>query len=158
MDLARESERLARTSAGWFEVAHAVELLGYASCVVGEPEAAPPSLAESLRLYLKLGYPPCAAHNLEHAAHWAVLVGRLEEAAEIFGFAQRLRELTGDRPRPWEGDVLEELEAALREGLDPDRLERLLELGRSLEFEKGMARAIAVLDPRSSSPEDDRER
>jgi len=42
---------------------------------------------------------------LETAAAWAAMTGRFELGAEFLGCANRIREETGDKPRPWEGAV-----------------------------------------------------
>lgn len=43
-----------------------------------------------------------ASHVLETAVAWAAMSGRFELGAEILGSANRIREQTGDKPRPWE--------------------------------------------------------
>jgi non-specific serine/threonine protein kinase len=104
--IAMEGEAVAATRSLPFDLAHLREVRGYVQCLKGEFDAAAVTLGEALTLFEAIQM-NCASHILETTAAWAAMTGRPELGAEILGSAERIREETGDRPRPWERPIHE---------------------------------------------------
>ncbi|MEX2393653.1 MAG: adenylate/guanylate cyclase domain-containing protein [Actinomycetota bacterium] len=100
---AREVDELSRVEGTLFDRAHAREVLGLVYTLQGDARSAA-TVAEALPLMSQL-LAGCGAHALETAAVWATIHGRHELGAEFLGSAERVREETGDTPRPWERSV-----------------------------------------------------
>ncbi len=114
--LAGEAQHLAASLPNSFDLGHVLELRGFIASRTGTFPAAAATLADALHTFTTIQY-NCGAHVLETAATWAAMSGRFELGAEWLGSAQRIRQETGDKPRPWEGEVqlvwLPRIEAAL---------------------------------------------
>ena len=73
-------------------------------CLKGDVRRGAEVLADALTVFKSIQI-NCWSHVLETAAAWASMTGRFELAAEFLGSAHRIREDTGDKPRPWERAV-----------------------------------------------------
>jgi hypothetical protein len=136
--IATELDTLAREVGTPFDKGHAREVLGYVHCLKKEYERAGVVLAETLRLFENIQR-NCAAHALDSAAAWAAMTQRFELGAELLGAAQRIRDETGDKPRPWERVVRETWLPKIRERLEPERFEEAFGRGRAMGFEEAVA-------------------
>ena len=76
----------------------------------------------------------CGSHVLETAAAWAAMTGRFELGAEFLGSAHRIREETGDKPRPWERAVQDVWLPKIGASLDPEVFEAAHRRGTQREF------------------------
>jgi hypothetical protein len=70
---------------------------------------------------------------------------RYELGAELLGAAQRLREETGDRPRPWERRVREDWLPRIDTALDADTVSTATKRGRTRGFEDALEFAASAL-------------
>jgi tetratricopeptide (TPR) repeat protein len=146
--LALETEREAVTLENVFDLGHCREVQGYIQCLKGEVEQGARVLASALAIFNNI-QTNCGSHVLETAAAWAVIAGRFELGAEFLGSALRIREETGDRPRPWEHSVQETWLPKIRVSLDPDLFHAALRRGRqrawadALDFAGSELRAAA---------------
>src|SRR5262249_6178370 len=84
-----------------FDLAHCREAFGIIQCLKGDFLRAAEALAGAMTLFEQI-QENCGAHILESAAAWSAMTGRSELAAESLGAAGRIRDETGDKPRPWE--------------------------------------------------------
>ena len=84
-----------------FDLAHCREALGIIQCLKGDFLRAAEMLAGTMTLFEQI-QENCGAHILESAAAWSAMTGRFELGAEFLGAAGRIRDETGDKPRPWE--------------------------------------------------------
>jgi non-specific serine/threonine protein kinase len=99
--LARASDAEATAIASVFDMAHCREELGFIQCLKGDFAEAAELLAGAMTLFEQV-QENCGAHILESAAAWSAMTGRFELGAELLGAAARIRDETGDNPRPWE--------------------------------------------------------
>ena len=104
--LAVDAERSAAALDTPFEVGHGREVRGFVHCLKGEMRRGTEALADAMVLFKRIQI-NCGSHVLETAAAWAAMTGRFELGAEFMGAAHRIREDTGDKPRPWERAVQE---------------------------------------------------
>jgi tetratricopeptide (TPR) repeat protein len=102
-----------------FDLGHFREVRGFIHCLSGEFNRGAEVLAEAMTLFEHIQV-NCASHILETAAGWAAMTGRFELGAEILGSARRIREETGDKPRPWERVIREIWLPKIGDSLDPD--------------------------------------
>jgi hypothetical protein len=100
-----------------FNRGHLSELRGFICCLKGEFARGAEFLADTMTLFEEIQL-ACTAHVLETAAAWAAMTSRFELGAELLGSADRIREETGDKPRPWERAVHDRWLPALRQSLD----------------------------------------
>ena len=105
--MAAEAELLAAALPNSFDIGHVGELRGFIHGRKGDFAAAAAALADALRIFKTIQI-NCGAHVLETAAAWAAMTERFELGAELLGSAHRIREETGDNPRPWEHEVQRE--------------------------------------------------
>lgn len=112
----------------------------------GEFEQGADVLADAVKLFEQIQR-NCGSHVLETSAGWAAMTGRFELGAELLGAAERIREETADRPRPWEGIVQERWLPRIGEELDAEVFESAKSRGRSLNFEEALAFAQRALRP-----------
>ena len=74
------------------------------------------------------------------------MTGQFERAAELWGAAERVRDETQDKPRPWERMVQDVSLPAIRAALPPDELSagqhrgRQLNAGEALDFAERLLR------------------
>jgi hypothetical protein len=99
-----------------FDLGHCREALGLIHGLKGDFRRGAEVLSGAITLFEQI-QENCGAHILETAAAWCAMSGRFELGAHLLGAAGRIRDETGDRPRPWERivqhDWLPKLEAAL---------------------------------------------
>lgn len=107
-------------------------------CLKGDHAAAAEVLAEATHLFNDIQL-NCGAHILETSAAWAAMTGRFELGAELLGAAGRIREDTGDKPRPWEHVVQEEYLPRIRADLDPSVFADAHARGARKEFREALA-------------------
>jgi hypothetical protein len=117
-DLAAEAEVLAAKLTNSFDLGHVRELRGFIYTRQGAHDLAAATLADALRTFMTIQV-NCGAHVLETAAVWAAMTGRFELGAEWLGSAHRIREETGDKPRPWEREVQQVWLPRVGAALDP---------------------------------------
>jgi predicted ATPase len=87
-----------------FDIGHAGELRGFIACLKGDLVTGAELLADALTVFKGI-QENCGSHVLETAAAWAAMSQRFDLGAELLGSAHRIRQTTGDKPRPWEGAV-----------------------------------------------------
>jgi predicted ATPase/class 3 adenylate cyclase len=127
-----------------FEVGHIEEALSFVHCVRGDYESAAARLSRTAVLFKGIQH-NCGAHVLETCAAWAAMTQRYELGAELLGAAQRLREETGDRPRPWERRVREDWLPRINTALDADTVSTATKRGRARGFEDSLEFAASAL-------------
>jgi predicted ATPase/class 3 adenylate cyclase len=124
-------------SLGAFEVGHLKEALAFIHCLREDYQRASDLLAETAVVF-KSVQPNCGAHILETCAAWAAMTDRFELGLEILASAERLREETGDKPRPWEAHVRNDWLPRLSAALDPKAATVIRARGR----ERGLMEAL----------------
>jgi tetratricopeptide (TPR) repeat protein len=149
LDLDRAEEAAARgieQSAGLdvFEVGHLEEALSFVHCLRGEYDSAAARLSRTATLFKGIQR-NCGAHMLETCAAWAAMTQRYELGAELLGSAQRLRDETRDRPRPWERQVREVWLPLIDSSLDADTLLAATKRGRGRRFDDALEFAASAL-------------
>jgi predicted ATPase len=146
--LALETELEAVKLENVFDLGHCREVHAYIQSLRGNVEQGARILASALTIFKNIQI-NCGSHVLETAAAWAVTAGRFELGAEFLGSAQRIREETGDKPRPWEHAVQEMWLPKISASLDPEVFHTALRRGRqrpwadALEFAERALRAAA---------------
>lgn len=142
--LAAEAEHVASGAANSFDTGHVLELRGFIASRQGRFGAAAATLSDALRTFKTIQH-NCGAHVLETAAAWAAMTARFELGAELLGSAQRIREETGDMPRPWEREVQQAWLPRLAAGLEPAVFGAARARGRERPFSDALAFAEATL-------------
>jgi predicted ATPase/class 3 adenylate cyclase len=127
-----------------FEVGHLEEALSFIQCLRGDYAGAAARLSR-MAIIFKGIQRNCGAHALETCAAWAAMTQRYELGAELLGAAQRLRDETGDRPRPWERRVREDWLPRIDAELDTATAIAAMERGRTLGFENALELASSEL-------------
>lgn len=127
-----------------FELGHLEELLGFVRCLQGDHDAGGTALADAADTFHRI-QPNCAAHLLETAAAWAAMTARLALGAELLGAAERIRDETHDRPRPWERAVQEVWLPVISAALPAPELARARDRGRRLTAAEALSFAAASL-------------
>ena len=95
----------------------------------------------------------CGSHVLETAAAWAAMSHRFELGAELLGSAQRIRQTTGDKPRPWEGAVQNVWLPRIAEAMPADQFSAAHRRGAQRKFEIALdAAAVALRDAILETP------
>ncbi len=82
---------------------------------------------------------------LETAAAWAAMKSRFVLAAELWGAAERIRDETLDRPRPWERAVQKTWLPSIAAALSPDELLVARARGRRLDLTGALDFAVREL-------------
>jgi hypothetical protein len=82
---------------------------------------------------------------MESTAAVAAAAGRPDLGAELLAAAERMRELLGVAPPPYERIVRERGVSAVNAALDTETAARAWERGRQLGFEDAMALARALV-------------
>lgn len=144
LELAERVDAMSRQDGSPFDRAHAREALGLTLALRGDLGRSAGFLAESMPLMAQV-YAGCAAHVLETAAATLIMSGDVETAAELVGSAERIREETGDKPRPWERLVQQEWLPRIRSELDAASYEQAVARGRSRRWEDALAFAAEAL-------------
>ena len=135
-----------------FEVGHIEEALAFVHCLRGDYSDAAARLSRTAIIFKGIQR-NCGAHVLETCAAWAAMTQRYELGAELLGAAQRLRDETGDRPRPWERLVREDWLPRIDASLDPGTAIVAMERGRARGFEEALEFASSEL--RRHTPAED---
>jgi hypothetical protein len=150
--LAEEGERVSHELGSLFDRAHAREASAYLQALQGNLGEAQTLVVEALRLYEEGRIVNCGAHCLETAAAIAGMARLAETAAELWGAADRIRERTGDVPRPWERTVQERWLPAIRERLDEDAFRAARDRGLAMGWRAAVTHAEAALSPARAKP------
>jgi hypothetical protein len=127
-----------------FEVGHLEEALAFVHCLRGDFSSGAARLSRTAIIFKSIQH-NCGAHVLETCAAWAAMTQRYELGAELLGAAQRLRDETGDRPRPWERLVREDWLPRIDASLDPATAIAAMERGRARCFEEALEFASSEL-------------
>jgi predicted ATPase/DNA-binding SARP family transcriptional activator len=152
-DLAEQTAQLALELADdIFMRGHIKECLGFIQLVNHDLGRAAIRLADAVSDFRHIQI-NCGAHVLEACAAWAAGAKRYELGAELLGAAERIRDETADRPRPWEAAVREEWLPRLAANLDPDTFEMARSRGRAADFEQVLDLAESALR-RATGPVD----
>jgi hypothetical protein len=149
LDLDRAEEAASRgieraTGLDSFEVGHLEEALAFVQCLRGDYASAAARLSRTAIIFKGIQR-NCGAHALETCAAWAAMTQRYEFGAELLGAAQRLRDETGDRPRPWERRVREDWLPRIDVALDTAAAIAAMERGRTRDFEDALEFASSEL-------------
>lgn len=146
--LAAQTELAAAKLENVFDLGHCREVQGYIQCLKGRVAEGAQVLAAALAIFKDIQI-NCGSHVLESAAAWAAIAGRFELGAEFLGSAQRIREETGDKPRPWEHSVQNRWLPKLGASLDAEKFHAALRRGSerswadALEFAEATLRAAS---------------
>jgi non-specific serine/threonine protein kinase len=140
LDHAQRADASSREGGTPFDLSHSREVLGFIHALRGDLDRAASLFTESLDL-VAVALAGCAAHALETVAAWTVMVHRSELGAELVGAADRIREETGDQPRPWERRVREDYLPKLREVLGDEPYEEAYAKGARLSREEALTYA-----------------
>jgi non-specific serine/threonine protein kinase len=142
--LAIAGEAEAAAFNGVFDIAHCREALGIIQCLKGDPARGADVLAGAMHLFEQI-QENCSAHILESAAACFAMVGRFELGAELLGAAGRIRDETGDRPRPWEYLVQEVWLPRIEEALAPAEFTAARRRGAQRAFREALRFAQSEL-------------
>ncbi len=126
-------------------LAHSYELRALVAYLRGDIERARDLLSNALPIYLQIGNRGCSTHCMESTATVAAAAGRPDIGAELLAAAERMRELLGVAPPPYERIVRERGVSAVKAALDTETAARAWERGRQLGFEDAMALARALV-------------
>ena len=129
IDAERESAKL-KTA---FDFGHSREVRAFIHCLKGEVARGAEVLADAFTVFKNIQI-NCGAHVLETAAVWAAMTGRFELGAEFLGSAHRIREETGDKPRPWERAVRNVWLPKIEASLAPEAFDAAHRRGTQREF------------------------
>jgi predicted ATPase/class 3 adenylate cyclase len=127
-----------------FEIGHLEEVLAFVHCLRGDYANAAAGLSRTAIIFRSIQH-NCGAHALETCAAWAAMTQHYELGAELLGAAQRLRDETGDQPRPWERQVREEWLPRIDASLDTATAIAAMERGRNRRFEDALEFAASEL-------------
>jgi len=141
---AREGIEVGSRVADPFERGHCSELLAFTQCMKGDLATGGMTLAETVQAFKDIQH-NCASHVLESAAGWCALRERYQCGAELWGAADRIREETLDKPRPWERAIQEEWLPRIVAELPSDVLADAKGRGRLLDVEAALDYAAKVL-------------
>jgi non-specific serine/threonine protein kinase len=126
-------------------LAHGYEFRTLVAYLRGDHQRARELLTRALPLYLQIANRVCSAHCLETTAALAAATGSPEDAAELLGAAERMRELLGTAAPPYERIVRERGADDVRAALDRRTDAAARARGRELGFEGAMAQASFVV-------------
>ena len=147
--LAIDAEREAAKLNTAFDLGHSREVRAFIHCLKGEFARGAEVLADAFTVFKNIQI-NCGAHVLEMAAVWAAMTGRFELGAEFLGSAHRIREETGDKPRPWERAVQNVWLPKIGASLAPEVFDAAHRRGtqrefvNALDFAEGELRAALV--------------
>jgi tetratricopeptide (TPR) repeat protein len=125
---------------------YAASNLGLAWHALGDKRQAASLYREGLILHQVVADRWEAAALLMHVAHLAVEVGYVEQAACLFGAAETLYHITGTPPQPYELELGDRTEGAMRARLGPERYMTASGVGRSLSFAQALDEALTTVD------------
>jgi predicted ATPase/class 3 adenylate cyclase len=126
-------------------LAHSFELRALVAYLREEIERARELLSNALPIYLQIGNRGCSTHCMESTAAVAAAAGRPDLGAELLAAAERMRELLGVAPPPYERIVRERGVNAVNAALDTETAARAWQRGRELGYEDAMALARALV-------------
>jgi tetratricopeptide (TPR) repeat protein len=125
---------------------YAASNLGLAWHALGDTRQAASLYRESLVLHRVVADGWEAAALLMQIAHLAVEVGHVEQAACLFGAAETLYHITGTLPQPYELELGDRTEGAIRAELGPERYVAASGVGRRLSFAQALDEALTTVD------------
>jgi hypothetical protein len=132
-------------------LAHSYEFRALVAYLQGDYQRTREVLSSALPLYVQIGNRVCSAHCLETTAALAAATEQPDVGARLLGAAERMRELLGTAPPPYERIVRERGVGAVKAALDEQAAATAWEHGRQLGFEDAMARARALADQPAST-------
>jgi len=142
--IARQGIELARDLPDAFDLGHLMELLGFIHCLQGDLAQGGSELADATDLFHKIQQ-NCASHMLETTAAWAAMALQFDVGAELWGAAERMRDETKDKPRPWESAIQDVWLPAIRSAMSPEELRAAQQRGRQLDADGALDHAERVL-------------
>jgi predicted ATPase/class 3 adenylate cyclase len=116
-----------------FTQGHIEEVVAFVTCLREDADAGARQLADATATFKHIQL-SCGAHILETCAAWAAMTARFELGAELLGAAERIRDETADRPRPWERAVRRDWLPRIEDALELRVLRDAKARGRRLEF------------------------
>jgi predicted ATPase/DNA-binding XRE family transcriptional regulator/tetratricopeptide (TPR) repeat protein len=125
---------------------YAASNLGLACHALGDKRQAASLYREGLILHRVVADRWEAAALLLQVAHLAVDVGYVEQAACLFGAAKTLYHITGTPPQPYELELGDRTENAMRAQLGSERYMTASGVGRSLSFAQALDEALTTVD------------
>ena len=151
--LAEEAVELAkgRRRAFMGSLPYALDTLGWASLLGGEPERAEVQFEENLTISEKLGDKGILMISLEGLACVAAAKGEASRAARLFGAAEELMDTTGIRLTPLESDTTEPYRTSARSRLGDVAWEEALAKGRGMGLDRAIEYALSQED--STTPQ-----
>jgi predicted ATPase len=139
-DLDRAEEGVNRAKALTREVftqGHLDEALGIIHLARGELARAAAQLAGTVQEFREIQI-NCGAHILETCAAWTAAAGRHELGAELFATAERIREETADKPRPYERIIWRDWLPLIAANTEAEAYRAARKRGRLLSFEQAL--------------------
>jgi hypothetical protein len=131
-----------------FTVSHVAEVRGFLHCLEHDFGRAAAQLSEAALLFKTIQV-NCGAHILETCAAWAAMTDDVVLGAELLGAAERIREETADRPRPWERTVRQDWLPLIPARLDDAAYHAAVSRGRELDLNHALDFCAASLSRQS---------
>jgi DNA-binding CsgD family transcriptional regulator len=152
--LTEEALELARERGRGFEgmLPRAIENVGWAALLGGEPQRAKAQFEESFTLSKELGDKATIVASLEGLACVAGANGEALRAARLFGAAEALMEATSYGYSPQESAMVEPYRARARSRLGEAGWEEALSEGRMMSMEAAIGYALSKEDSSTATP------
>jgi len=120
-----------------FAQGHLDEALGIIYLARGELARAAAQLAGTVPEFREIQI-NCGAHILETCAAWTAAAGRHELGAELLATAERIREETADKPRPYERTIWRDWLPLIAANTEAEAYRSARKRGRLLSFEQAI--------------------
>jgi predicted ATPase/transcriptional regulator with XRE-family HTH domain len=120
-----------------FAQGHIDEALGIIYLARGELARAAAQLAGTVQEFREIQI-NCGAHILETCAAWTAAAGRHELGAELLATAERIREETADKPRPYERIIWRDWLPLIAANTEAEAYRSARKRGRLLSFEQAL--------------------
>jgi hypothetical protein len=120
-----------------FAQGHLDEALGIIYLARGELAKAAAQLAGTVQEFREIQI-NCGAHILETCAAWTAAAGRHELGAELLATAERIREETADKPRPYERIIWRDWLPLIAAHTEAEAYRSARKRGRLLSFDQAL--------------------